>query len=191
MDTIKDIFKNPKYRPLVNIGLFIFITLAIHVSYRFWVRLDYYPISNVMHNLHSYFSDIVFRQSSWLIQHVLGMDIKLLDNTMYWPDNTGYMTVNESCSGVKQMIQFALLMLVFPGPMRKKAWYIPMGMFIMYVVNVIRLLILAEVLVYLPDYWQFTHDSVVRPMFYVVIFALWVYWTERMQDPKAKAPVQK
>ncbi len=183
MNTFKAYINDLKYRPFINVGLFVIITLGIHFLYRYWAGLNYPPIGNQMNALHAYFADMVYRQSAWLVQHVLGMDIKLLDNTMYWP-NGGYITVNEGCSGVKQIIQFVLLMLFFPGPIRKKLWYIPMGMLIIYMVNIFRILVLAEVLVHAPDYWQFTHDSIVRPFFYVVIFALWVFWVEKMQTKK-------
>lgn len=181
----KTIFQDPKYRSIVNVGLFVLITLIIHYTYRYWANtLDYFPISNTMHNLHQWFAEVVFRQSAWGVQHILAMDIHLLDNTMIWPQNIGAITINEGCSGVKQILQFALLMLCFPGPWRKKIWYIPMGMFIIHLVNLFRILVLAEVLELAPDYWHFTHDNIMRPVFYVFIFALWVFWVEKMQVKK-------
>lgn len=180
MNKIKQILSDAKIRPFINIGLFITITISIHFLYRYWARMDYAPINQQMHSLHLWFADMVYRQSAWLIQHLLGMDIKLIGNTMYWP-NQQWIAITEGCSGVKQIIQFALLMLIFPGPWRKKLWYIPMGMLIIYLVNIFRILVLAEVLVHAPTYWHFTHDNIVRPFFYVVIFALWVWWTEKLQ----------
>ena len=32
---------------------------------------------------------------------------------------------------------------------------------------------------WLPDHWHFTHDWILRPFFYVVIFLLWVWWVEK------------
>jgi len=79
------------------------------------------------------------------------------------------------------MIQFALLMAIFPGPWRHKLWYIPLGIFIVHLTNLFRIIGLAVVLVTVPDYWDFSHDNIFRPLFYVVIFGLWVYWVEKLK----------
>ena len=177
----KDFVKKNKLEPMVDVAIFITITLLIHFSYRFWVTQAYYPISDLMNNLHDFLSERVFIESSWFIQHVLGMDITTVERTMYWPNN-GYIAITYGCSGVKQILQFALLMVVFPGPWKKKLWYIPMGMFIVHLTNLFRIIGLAEVLVILPDYWKFSHDYIFRPIFYVVIFSLWVYWVEKIKS---------
>ncbi len=42
-----------------------------------------------------------------------------------WFSNNGYVGVNESCSGLKQFYQIAVLFILFPGPWKHKLWYIP------------------------------------------------------------------
>ena len=172
--------KKKKLEPMVDVGIFILLTLIIHYSYRYWVTTDYFPLSALMNNLHEIFSDRVFIESSWFIQNILGMDITTEDRTMYW-GTTGYIAINHGCSGLKQMIQFALLMAIFPGPWRHKLWYIPLGIFIVHLTNLFRIIGLAVVLVTVPDYWNFSHDNIFRPLFYVVIFGLWVYWVEKLK----------
>lgn len=176
----KSFIKEKKLEPIVDVALFILITLVIHYTYRYWVTQQYYPIIESMAAMHDYLSGRVFIESSWFIQHVLGMEITIVDRTMYWA-NEGYIAINHGCSGLKQMIQFALLMMVFPGPWKHKLWYIPMGIFIVHLTNLFRIIGLAVVLVSVPDYWKFSHDYLFRPFFYVVIFSLWVYWVEKMR----------
>jgi len=31
----------------------------------------------------------------------------------------------------------------------------------------------------IAEYWDFVHDWIVRPFFYVVMFMLWVWWNEK------------
>ncbi len=170
-----------KLRPLVDVATFILITLVIHYSYRFWVTTGYYPIHDLMAQLHDYLAHRVFVESSWFVQNILGMEITTIDRTMYW-GNTGYIAITHGCSGLKQILQFALLMMIFPGPWKQKLWYIPMGIFIVHLTNLFRIIGLAEVLVILPDYWKFSHDYIFRPFFYVVIFSLWVIWVEKFKN---------
>lgn len=170
-----------KLRPMVDVAIFILITLVIHYSYRFWATTGYYPIHDFMDRLHDFLAHRVFVESSWFVQNILGMEITTIDRTMYW-GNTGYIAITHGCSGLKQILQFALLMMIFPGPWKQKLWYIPLGAFIVHLTNLFRIIGLAEVLVIIPDYWKFSHDYIFRPFFYVVIFSLWVIWVEKFKN---------
>jgi len=176
----KAFVKEKKLEPIVDVAVFILITLVIHYTYRYWVTQQYYPFTETMAAMHDHLSHRVFVESSWFIQHVLGMEITTVDRTMYWA-NEGYIAINHGCSGLKQMIQFALLMMIFPGPWKHKLWYIPLGVFIVHLTNLFRIIGLAVVLVAVPDYWKFSHDYLFRPFFYVVIFSLWVVWVEKFR----------
>ncbi|NOR88311.1 MAG: hypothetical protein GQ527_11950 [Bacteroidales bacterium] len=173
--------KERKLEPMVDVAIFITITLVIHFSYRYWAAHAYYPITDLIASMHDHLSQRVFVESSWFIQNIFGMEITTIDRTMYWA-NDGYISINHGCSGLKQMIQFALLMMIFPGPWRHKLWYIPLGIFIVHLTNLFRIIGLAVVLVSVPDYWKFSHDYLFRPFFYVVIFSLWVYWVEKLKN---------
>ncbi len=172
-----------KLHPLLDVFLFITLTLIIHFSYRYWATLNYFPLKGLMYVLHDFFANQLFNQSAWFIQHVLGMDITIIKHTMYWP-NHGYIAISHGCSGLKQILQISLLLMIFPGPWKHKLWYIPMGIIFIHLTNIFRIVGLAEVLVHFPDYWHFSHDNLFRPFFYVVIFTLWVIWVEKFMKKK-------
>lgn len=176
----KNFVKKRKLEPMVDVALFILITLVVHFSYRAWAAESYIPIKDFINSLHDHLSERVFTESSWFIQTIFGMDITTVDRTMYWPNN-GYISINYGCSGLKQMIQFVLLMMIFPGPWKHKLWFIPLGVLIVHLTNLFRIIGLAVVLVNIPDYWQFSHDYLFRPFFYVIIFSLWVWWVEKLK----------
>jgi exosortase/archaeosortase family protein len=178
----KAFVKEKKLEPIVDVTIFITLTLVIHYSYRYWANtLHYAPIKDTMRLMHDHLAQRVFVESSWFIQNILGMEITTVKRTMYW-GNEGYIAINHGCSGLKQILQFALLMLVFPGPWKHKLWFIPLGIFIVHLTNLFRIIGLAIVLVTVPDYWDFSHDYIFRPFFYVVIFSLWVYWVEKIKN---------
>ena len=172
--------KKNKLDVLKGIFLFAVITLVIHYSYRFWARQDYWPVAAAMHTAHDRMSDLVYGQSTWFIEHILPIPITKDDNRVMRFENGGYIGINESCSGLKPMLQFILLFLIFPGPWRKKLWFIPMGLLIVHLTNLFRIVGLAVVTVTVPQYWDFSHDYLFRPFFYVIIFLLWVWWAEKL-----------
>ena len=127
----------------------------------------------------------VFLPASWFVSHVTGYLIKTINNTIYFP-NGGYIEVEKSCSGLKQMYEWLALMLLFPGPWKHKIWYIPVGMIIIHLENILRIIVLSVVVVHWPAHWSFIHMWVMRPFYYVVIFLLWLVWVEKIKDKSKK-----
>lgn len=171
-----------------DVALFIIITLVIHYAFRYWAgELNYAPVGKTIHQLEGKMADVVYRQSAWFVHHVLPIEITTVDqiNTMYFSNN-GRIIVNRSCSGFKQVLQFALLILVFPGLWKRKLWFIPLGILVVHLTNLFRIIGLSVVIITLPQHWDFSHDYVFRPFFYVVIFMMWVWWVEKIGKPKTK-----
>lgn len=185
LDKADKFIKKNKLNALRDVVIFALITLTIHYSYRFWARKDYPPIPAIMHVAHDRASDVVFRQSTWFIGNVLPIPIiKDEEGRTMRFENGGFIGINESCSGLKPILQFVLLFLLLPGPWKKKLWFIPMGIVILHFTNLFRIIGLAVITVSAPDYWQFSHDYLFRPFFYVVIFLLWVWWVEKLAKPR-------
>jgi len=132
----------------------------------------------------------VFLPSAWFVEHIIGYDIKTLNNTLYFPNN-GYIAVEGSCSGLKQFYQWIFLMLLFPGPWKQKLWYIPMGFLVIHLTNIFRIIVLSVVVMNWPQHWDFIHEWIMRPFFYVVIFVMWVIWIEKFRYPKKKQTISK
>jgi len=180
LDKTSKFIKKNKLGVLKGVLLFVLITLVVHYSYRYWARKDYWPISAIMHTAHNSMSDIVLHQSAWFIDHILPIPITVGDNRIIRFENGGFVGINEGCSGLKQILQFVLLFLIFPGPWQKKLWFIPLGVVIVHLTNLFRIIGLSVITVTIPQYWEFSHDYLFRPFFYVVIFLLWIWWVERI-----------
>ncbi len=174
-----------------EVAIFAIITIIIHFSWRFWAyQLHYAPIHDVIYKAFDFMSKQVFLESSWFVSHVLNINITIVKQTMYFP-NIGYIEINAGCSGLKQFTQFALLMILYPGPWKKKLWFIPLGVFIVHLTNLFRVIGLSVVIINWTDYWKFSHDYLFRPFFYVVIFSMWVIWVEKISKKKTKKNEEK
>ncbi len=182
-----------KLKPLRDVILFVFITLSIHILFKIWaVKFDYFIFGwqVLPPGFHNYFVDLLFNSSKWVMENLFIIPINASDHSFCIdPSPLGdkcafTMNVVQSCSGVKQFIQFALLMIIFPGPWKHKLWYIPMGLILVYLTNVLRIVGLAELVRYFPNSFHWMHDYAFRPLFYVVIFSLWVIWVEYFKNKK-------
>jgi exosortase/archaeosortase family protein len=178
---VNKFIKKYNLNALRGVIIFAIITIVIHYSYRFWAMdLDYKPIHNQVMAAHDALSEIVYRQSSWFDAHVLKIPIITDDeNRVIHFEGNGFIGISEGCSGLKQILQVFLLFLIYPGPWKHKAWFIPMGIILVHLTNLFRITGLSVVVVNWPAYWQFSHDYMFRPFFYVVIFFLWVWWVEK------------
>ena len=165
---------DPKYKQIRGVLWFIMITLVIHYSYRFWAQdLHYYPIQSWMASLQDFMAHMVYEQSTWVDSYVWGLNLTKDGMKMFFPNGAG-ITINESCVGDKQILQLALLLLVYPGKWRYKLWFIPLGMVIVHATNILRIVLLSLVAIWRPGWMETAHDTVLRGMFYLVIFGVWL-----------------
>lgn len=165
-------------KPLVDVIIFAAITYGLHwLWWNVWWKLgDGGGFFAFLPQIADWLAYHVYLNSSWFLDLIAVKHIAA-DNTLIFP-GTGYVAVVKSCSGLKQFYQILFLFLLFPGPWKHKTWYIPASLLLMYLVNVFRIVALSLVLFVWPDLWDFIHSWVLRPFFYVVIFAEWVVWNE-------------
>ena len=189
---MKDIYSNynafvrkHKLQPIVDVAIFAIITVFFH--YIWWHGLKGFLLNFAgFREMEAFLAHQVFLPSSWVVEHILNYNITTHDNTLFF-GNTGYVAVEGSCSGLKQFYQWTVLMILFPGPWKKKLWFIPMGILVIHFVNIFRIITLSVVVVHWPQNWDFIHEWILRPFFYVVIFSMWVIWVERVMGGKLKS----
>ncbi len=174
-DGFKDFLK--RHKVILDVVLFVVIIMSFHYTYRHFAPVfskwqSYQMISG-------WLVDRVFFESKWFIQTFL-YDVTVDGRTMWFP-NEGYITISGGCSGLKLFYQYAVLLLLFPGPWKHKLWFIPLGVLIMHATNLFRIVSLSVILMNWPQYWDFSHDWILRPFFYVVIFGLWMIWNDKIR----------
>jgi exosortase/archaeosortase family protein len=185
---VNAIIKKYNLYTLREVALFMIITLIIHYSFRYWANsLHFWPIQDAVMGARDWLAEKFYYQSIWIVDHILGINISVNNETrvMYF-DNSGFVGVGVSCSGFKQILQFIVLFLVYPGPWKHKLWYIPLGVLAIYITNLFRIVSLSVVVQTQPEYFDVVHDYIVRPLFYVVIFVFWVVWVEKFYPKRMK-----
>jgi len=176
-----------KLRPLVDVLLFAVIIYFFHWLWWSGGLKHFLKEFAFFSETEEFLAHQVFLPASWVVQNVLHYSVKGIENTLYLPHNA-YVAVEGACSGLKQFYQWVLLMILFPGPWKKKLWFIPLGLVVIHIDNIIRIVILSIVAIHWPQHWDFIHLWILRPFFYVVIFALWVLWVEKVRTSPTVSP---
>jgi len=179
---VKEYINKHNLNFLIDIILFGFITIALH--WLWWHVWWKYEIFEFLHSWASMLAHWVYLGSTWVLNNIFSVQHIAQNDTLFL--STGYVAVIESCSGLKQFYQLFFLLLIFPGPWNHKIWYIPSGIFLIFLVNIFRIVMLSFILLWKPDIWDFAHMWILRPFYYVVIFILWVVWVEKFKVEKLK-----
>ena len=174
-----------------GIVLFLIVMFASNFFWKLTVNGDEngleasflcFDLSVVFANLCHHLAEVVH-----LGLNRLGVTTYLYDTTVYHPNGEGVRIV-WGCNGVKQSFIFTMIMLFARGPLKHKLWFIPLGLFCVYLINVSRLLLLTYIVRDNPNAFDFWHSGVTKYGFYGLIFLIWVLWNDylvpRLSDTK-------
>ena len=180
---IKELLSNKKFQPLTDVAIFAVLILGFHFFFRWWAYdLHYWPIIKWVMPTYEFLTDLLYRNSVWALEHLTNYEFTINEEQREIYIGAGSVKVNYGCSGLKQFLQWIVLMTFYPGPWKQKLWFIPAGLIIVHLVNIFRITGLSVLLEYYPQHWQFSHDYFFRPFFYVVMFGMWVIWVEKFKN---------
>lgn len=87
--------------------------------------------------------------------------------------------VGDNCNGFKLFSVFSIFILAYPANWKSKIWFIPIGVFLVHIANVIRIMALVLINDYNPMYLDFNHDYTFKIFVYSIIFGLWYFWLKK------------
>jgi exosortase family protein XrtF len=95
--------------------------------------------------------------------------------------------VGHECNGLVLYALFGGFILAFPGPLRRKLWFVPLGLFLIYALNVLRIMALCLNNYYSHQTVDFNHHYTFTAIVYASIFGLWMWWATRLAIRPAPA----
>jgi len=170
---LRALWQNPLYRFLLTafllfIAWFVGYELIIHP----WGVLDNAVIGNL----------------SYLGNNAL--DWMGYDMHPEYEQDKGYRTViidgshgiwiGDPCNGLELFALFTGFILAFPGPVKKKLWYIPVGLVAIHIINLGRVIALAILALKAPESFEFNHTYTFTMLVYGFVFLLWYIWAVKL-----------
>lgn len=182
-----DILKQ-RLLPYSDVLRFAVVLILVHFVWKFTITGDEYA------NEVSVFGCDISAPFVWASVHVAkavyailmacGLPIEFVPATTLQFDNGHAACVVWSCTGIKQMVICAAVLLSARGRWLHKAWFVPMSLLVCYLVNIVRISLLTVVIYFAADSFPLLHDYVIKYAFYFVIFMLWVWWNEQFAERK-------
>lgn len=169
---INTLKRNPVLRFLL-IGTAAY--LAWYISYEFWIKpsthLDEWVIQRIVNGTR-------------FVLHTLGYTLLEPIATAGFENRVGIagssgVIVGAPCDGLVLFALFAAFIIAYPGPLRHKAWYLPLGILGIHAINVGRVAALAIIVNINPNWLAFNHDYTFTIFVYSFVFLLWYIWVQR------------
>lgn len=90
------------------------------------------------------------------------------------------LNVFEGCNGINVMIVFVSFIFAFGGKVKSMAWFIPLGIVLIYAANLVRVTALYYVAEYWEEYFYYMHKYAFTAFLYLIVFLLWWWWIEKV-----------
>lgn len=107
----------------------------------------------------------------------------------YW-NNQQAVFIGNACNGMEVMALFLGFILLISGSWKKKAWFLPLGMGIIFISNSIRVALLGVNYLSSPDTFDFNHKYTYLIAVYSIVFLLWMWWVEHFSGLRRKTIVE-
>jgi exosortase family protein XrtF len=129
---------------------------------------------------------LTWQTAAWF--SLIGYEAKVITFKIYphlmYLDGAPIISVDTPCNGIPMLYLFASFILIYPGPLKRKLVFIPIGLLAIHSINVIRIILLSYISIYSSDYFYFNHKYLFQIIVYGLIISMWFYWVLYGQDIK-------
>lgn len=160
--------------PLLKRPIILFMVRAIGIFIAWFIVYDLWLLPDG-------------RLDEWVSVHIVNINAAVLSAFGYevlsagriiaLPGGNGIELV-DGCNGLEVIGLFLGFVVAYPGTWKNRAWFIPAGILLIYLVNIIRIAVLVLTQVSWPGFFDIMHDYLTTSVFYLVVFVLWVIWAQ-------------
>lgn len=164
-----------KYKSALRfLAIFVGLYLLLNTFYGFWIQ-HHYPLVDP-------FTISIAKQVAALL-NLFGQEFSAIAeiesaNVALWLNNQVVVYVFEGCNGINVMIVYLSFLVAYKGSTRQFLLFCFGGLTLIYLLNLVRVGLLAEVALFYPEQLYFFHKYLFTGFIYSVVFVLWYYWVK-------------
>lgn len=166
-------------RPAIRfVIIFVALYLVLNVLYGLWIKsYGNYPdpVTVIVTRQTSAILNLLSEQTTTLPKPGTA-SVSILEGMR------NALNVYEGCNGINVMIVFVAFIFAFGGAARKMVWFIPLGIILIYLINLVRVLGLFYVAQYWKEYFYYIHKYAFTAFIYGFVLILWWWWIEKISD---------
>lgn len=156
-------------------GLYLFW----YIVYDLWLHPKS-TIDNIVSTNLAFWSSLILKTLGFIAIDSVAAST---DNiTVIGIDGTHGLWVGDPCNGITLFALFVGFVVAYPGKIKNKLWFIPLGMLAIHIINILRIVSLCLIVYYAPDALAFNHTYTFTILVYAFVFWLWLIWSNKFSD---------
>jgi exosortase family protein XrtF len=165
-----------EFKPTIYfLGKFIALYLIGNLLYGLYVT-DFSPKPDPVTRSVTVQTGFILTQCGWPMNV---RDHESKPNAVLLYNSEPALNVYEGCNGINTIIIFVAFLVAFGPASKSLLWFLPLGVFIIHLMNLLRITLLFFVAEYRPDFMYFIHKYVFTGVLYAAIFLLWILWVKK------------
>lgn len=160
-----------KYKTLI---IFLFYALALYIGWFLLYELYLHP--------QGYIDSFVIKNSIYFSKQflqLLGYTVYTVNERQVWIESANGLWVGDPCNGLNLFALFSGFIIAYPGVLKSKLIFIPVGIVLIHLLNILRISGLLLLQLYAPEYMEFNHTYTFTIIIYAFIFYLWMHWVNK------------
>jgi exosortase family protein XrtF len=166
---------------------FILISTSIYISW--YITYEYYlkpktHFDEIIIDGLVRTGEVVMRSTGFILTDYSSIDGQYRSHIGI-VDSKG-VTIGAPCDGAVLYALFICFVAAFPGNVRHKFWFIPIGAAAVYFINALRVVALAVIVNINEDWLAFNHDYTFTILVYAFVFFLWWLWVKKFSGTEVQ-----
>ncbi|MFL5763717.1 MAG: exosortase X [Bacteroidia bacterium] len=162
--------KNPVAR-------FLLIIFSLYISwylvYDLWLHPD--------ERFDLFIVDLTLSMAKWILE-AMGYLVFTGADRLIGIDGASGLWMGDNCNGITLFALFTCFIIAYKGRIRYKLFFIPAGIILIHLLNVLRVVILAILDTHSRAWTEFNHAYTFNIVILGFIFWLWMIWVNRFAD---------
>ncbi len=178
---MRAVFKQNAFIKFVFTAAFLY--LFLYIIYQFVVKkytfYDQKFIGSIIHSV------------NFLLQGVGYKTFTVLQDRDYQVigiDGSNGVWIGSNCNAITLFSLFSVFIIAYPGRIKDKLWYIPLGILAIHILNILRVIALVLIANYYPQFLNFNHTYTFTFLIYSFIFLLWILWVNKYAVKNSNTP---
>ncbi len=178
-------------QPLKSTIYFIVVLLVVHLVWKYGFQEEIDLSGNKILTFYGInVSACFYSMSKWLVGAVYALitkftslQVELRSSSIFYVVQNSSIDIVWSCTGIKQMAFFFIVMLLYPQNSIHKLWYIPVGLVFIFLLNVLRITLIVYWCGEDMNRFQMLHEGS-KYVFYGIIYLMWILWDWKLVNLK-------
>lgn len=153
-------------------GLYLFW----YILYDLWLHPKS-TLDNLISTNLAYWSSLIIKSLGFIAIDSVAASSENI--TVIGIDGTHGLWVGDPCNGITLFALFVGFIIAYPGKIKNKMWFIPLGLLSIHIINILRIVSLCLIVLYKPESLAFNHTYTFTILVYAYVFWLWLIWSNK------------